>query len=301
MAKEKANKTNDAGATVMDAPAKFSLPNKKVKVIPVKRKGWLPEKHEASFLYKHATHRIGIARKSVGGAYVNPLTPEEAEFLENHPGMSLKPGDLSIHKTDNNFWKMIFKPVVLGKTEITLDLSDPMDYITRSVLLTNRNFIADGAAEARKKASYKYMIVDVDYADGKKSSAANLVADAYSAYTKIREDKTSLADILFLLQNHRVPADAKLEWLQGQAGEEVAKNPKRFLDVINDVNLQTRILITKALTYSAMQKDGTIYRTMGGDLMGSDLASTMAFLKNDSNNDHRILIETMVNRAEGRD
>ena len=77
MAKEKAIGSENA-TEVLTAPVAFQLPKRNVKVIPVDKKSWLPKKHEASFLYKHAFNRIGVARKSTGGSYVNPLTPEEA-------------------------------------------------------------------------------------------------------------------------------------------------------------------------------------------------------------------------------
>lgn len=209
-------------------------------------------------------------------------------------------GDLSVHKRENNFWKTTFKPVRLGKDPRTLDLSDPMDYITYKVLLLNKDFIAPDAQSAQGKASYKYMIVEEGYEDDKRSNTANLIADAYLEYAKIREDKVALSDVLFLITNQRVSPNSTLIWLQGQMGEQISNNPKRFLDIVNDKDLQTRVLITKGLTYNAIQKDGTAYRTMGGDLMGVDLSATIAFLNNKQNSDHRILIETMVARAEGK-
>jgi hypothetical protein len=236
----------------------------------------------------------------VNGSYVNPLSKEEQDHLEGHPGLSLSAGDLSVHKRENNFWKSIFKPIRLSKDARTLNLSDPMDYITYKVLLTNDDYIAPDAYSSQRKASYKYMIVEEGYEDSKKSSSANIVADAYLEYSKIREDKVALGDILFLLTNQRVSPSSTLIWLQGQIGDFIAANPKRFIEVVNDKDLITRVLITKGLTYNAIQKDGTAYRTMGGDLMGVDLTATLAFLNNNQNGDHRILIETMIARSEGK-
>jgi hypothetical protein len=300
MAKKRTTKTEvETGAVEMTAPA-FSLPKKKVTVLPVVKKTWLPKGHEAEFLYQHSMNTFTVPKNAMNGSYINPLTTEEQDLLEAHAGLSIKAGDLSIHKRENNFWKSTFKPVKLGKDPRTLDLSDPMDYITYKVLLLNKDFIAPDAYSAQRKASYKYMIVDEGYEDNNKSATANLIADAYLEYGKIREDKVALSDILFLLTNQRVSPNSTLIWLQGQIGDFIASNPKRFIEVVNDKDLMTRVLITKGLTYNAIQKDGTAYRTMGGDLMGVDLTATIAFLNNKQNSDHRILIETMIARAEGK-
>ena len=78
------------------------------------------------------------------------------------------------------------------------------------------------------------MIVDEGYEDNNKSATANVIADAYLEYGKIREDKVALADILFLLTNQRVSPTSTLIWLQGQIGDFIASNPKKFIEVIND-------------------------------------------------------------------
>jgi hypothetical protein len=296
----KSKSSVEAEEGVATATPSFSLPRKKVKVIPVMKKGWLPKGHEAEFLYKHSVNTYTVPKSSLTGVYINPLSVEEVEFLESHPGLSVNAGDLSVHKKDNNFWRSIFKPIRLSKDERTLDLSDPMDYITYKVLLLNKDSIAPDAESINNKASYKYAIVELDYEDNKRSNTANLMTDAYVEYSKFREDRQTLSDVLFLLKSQRVPLSASLTWLQGQVGDFISVDPGKFLKVVRDPNLQTRLLITKGLTYNAIQKDGTAYRTIGGDLMGVDLSATIAFLNNKQNSDHRILIEAMVARSEGK-
>ena len=130
MAKKRTIKTEvETGAVEMTAPA-FSLPRKKVTVLPVVKKTLLPKGHEAEFLYQHSMNTFTVPKNAMNGTYMNPLTNEEQEMLESHPGLSIKEGDLSVHKRENNFWKSTFKPVKLGKDARNLDLSEPMDYLT---------------------------------------------------------------------------------------------------------------------------------------------------------------------------
>lgn len=276
----------------------FTLPSRKVKIVPVIKKGWLPQGHEAEFLFGESSSYAFIPKINANGTYVNPLTKEEAEYLENHPGLSLKAGDLSIHKRENNYWANM-KPIKLRKEELTFDLSDPIDFIKIAVLKTYTDHIAPDQHSIRNKATYRYAIVDLDYEDSKKSNMADLSADAYVEYSKIRNDRDALADMCFLLTNKRASKSSSLEWLKGEVGTIVAKNPKRFLEVVRDEDMQLKVLLEKAVTYSAVSKDGTSYRTQGGDLMGVDKTAAILFLKNPSNSDHRIVIEEQVRRAEG--
>lgn len=294
MAKENENMVVEKEAKT----ASFSLPNKKVKIIKVVKKGWLPEGHEAAFLFGDVPSNGYTLPRLSNGTYVNPLTPEEQHCLETHPNLSLKIGDLSIHrKKEDNYWTNM-KPIKLRKDDVLLNLADPMDYLKYKVLITNKDEICGLDEDPRGKATYKYAIVDLDYADSKKSNSADLYTDAAIEFGKIRNDRNALADICFLLTNRRVSKDVSMEWLKGEVGDIMQKNPKRFLNIVQDEDLQLKVLLEKAVTYKAVQKDGTIYRTKGGDLMGSDKATAILFLKNPSNSDHRMVIEEMVRRSE---
>lgn len=280
------------------ATPSFSLPKRKVKIIPVIKHTWLAKGHEAAFLYKHAENKFSVPIAMRGGHYINPLTSEEANFLENHPGLSLKTGDLSVHKKENNFWKETIGQIRLGKDERVFDLQDPMDYIIFKVLTLQKDTIAPSAEESKNKLSYKYAIVDLDYEDDKKTTDSNTLVNAMLEYAKIRSDRTSLVDMLFLITKKRISPTSKLEWLQGQVGDYAAKNPTLFLTMVNDTDLHTKILIEKALGYKAITRKGTLYRSAGEDILGVDLPSTVAFLGNPANGDLRMLIEEQVKRAE---
>jgi len=175
-----------------------------------------------------------------------------------------------------------------------------MDYITRSVLLANKDLVAPDARSARGKASYKYMIVDLEYEDEKLANEATLAGDAYGEFNKIREDKDSLSNVLFLLKNVRVSPSSKLEWLVGEVGKIVQKSPKRFLDIVKDEDMQIKLLIGQGIAANAILRDGTIYRTAGGDLMGKDNDQAVAFIKNDSNSDLVSVIRHQVDKANNK-
>lgn len=273
----------------------FTLPNKKVKVIPVIKQGWLNKDHEAAFLFKHATNRFSVPLNR-NGQYINPLTEQEANYLEQHPGMSLNKGDLSPYKKVGNFWKEI-KGIKLDKGELNLDLTNPMDYITYKILLLQKDIIAPSIAEAKMKQSYKYAMVDEDFEDTTKSQKGNLVAEAMGLYVNMKNDHQKLVDTLFILSRARVKPNSKIEFLQGQVTDFALKNPERFIEIMNDKDLSTRILIEKAVSCKAIERKGGIHRSSGGDLLGTDLQSVVEFLNDKANGAVKMIIEEQVKRA----
>jgi hypothetical protein len=174
----------------------FTLPNKTVLVMPVKRKGsWLPAGHENEFLFKHSTYKIGVPRQGRNGELVDPLTKEERTFFESKKsGLSLETGDLSIYKKDNNYWKNFI--VTLDKSVMQLNLNSPMDYIRWKVLLTNKDTIAPSEAEAFNKGTYKFKIVEEGAIEEAKAKKVATKKDAYMLFGKIMDSSTKLRNFL---------------------------------------------------------------------------------------------------------
>ena len=81
--------------------------------------------------------RTFVVPKLSSGKYVNVLTDDEKDFLED--AMGLEPNALSIYKKVDNFWDdsnpLKITRVRLTKLDSYLDLSSPEDYIKYKILL----------------------------------------------------------------------------------------------------------------------------------------------------------------------
>jgi len=106
---------------------KFSLPNRKVTVRYVKRQtGYITNPRHVAYGGKLEGSVDSLRpRMSSNGKYVPVLTEPEQTFLEK--ALAMEPGDLSVYKSEDNFWDDIV--VNLGKDSTVLDLSEPYDYI----------------------------------------------------------------------------------------------------------------------------------------------------------------------------
>lgn len=291
--KSMAEATTTAAAVVENVSA-FSLPKRRVKVIPIKRNNpmALNSKSENNFLYGTAHRRYTLPLRSSGNL-VDPFgSDEERAFIEKE--LVMEKGSLSVNKREKNFWKEDFKGVVLTKEEIVLDLSNPNDYLKYRVLLTNKQFIAPDEDSIKKSPEFQYAIVDLGYEDAQGANKADQLTDAALEFASIRNDRESLADALYLLNpGMRVAPDASLEWIKGQVSNHMTKDPVKFLRTLRDPQAKTRILLARAIHAKAITIDRGVYRT-SDRIIGINLDAAIAYLNEPVNADIRSLIEAQV-------
>lgn len=204
--------------------------------------------------------RVFVVPKLSSGKYVNVLTDDEKDFLED--AMGLEPNALSIYKRDNNFWDDSnvdgVSKVMLKKQDNYLDLSNPEDYIKYKILLANKDYIAPSLQDLEDypKATYQFVIIEEgDETKSAKSNMSNTMM-CYKEYGKIEDDKDTLSLIIETLDGRPVATSSKLEFLQTKINDLIQANPKTFLQVITDKLLPTKVLIRKAISHGIISKRG---------------------------------------------
>lgn len=281
---------------------KFKLPNKKVLVKPVKRKSSLvPAGHENEFLFKHSKVTIDVPRTKTGSR-VDPLNKEEREFFESpESGLALSKGDLSVYKQDNNYWKKF--RVILDKNVRQLDLLNPMDYITYKVLLANNDIIAPDLGNKLSKGTYKFVIVEEGAEEEVKASKALTKKDAYMLLGKIMDSPTKMRNFLNVYQFTRkngksIAPNASKEFLQVETEKILDSDVAGFIGTLKDPSYDTKVLINKALLAKAMIREGLIYKTSEGIIVGNTLQEAVTFFDNDVNNEEILKIKARIENAD---
>lgn len=204
--------------------------------------------------------RVFVVPRLTSGKYVNVLTNDEKDYLEQI--MGLEDNALSIHKREHNFWDDSnpdgISKVMLKKQDNYLDLSDPTDYIRYKILLANKDYIAPSlkALEDHPKATYQYVIIgEGDETKSAKSNMSNTMM-CYKEYGKIEEDADTLRLIIEILDGRPVATTSKLEFLQTKINDLIQANPKTFLKVVTDKMLPTKVLIRKGIAAGIITKKG---------------------------------------------
>lgn len=277
---------------------KFTLPEKKVIVKYIKRRRGMAsdvsDDHVISGNMLKGSTRKYTAPMLRNGSIANVLTKAEKEYLEDIMG------DINL-STYSDFW--FNRYVALKKTNNTLYLNNPSDYISYKILLSLPNLIAPSWDKRNDKMSYEFVIVEegAELKENKKKYDAK--KEAFKLYGKIEDDRSLLLGVLKLLTNKPLSNNPKLEWLQAQVEEKIDTEPSKFVDLIKDGSFHTKLLINEGVGLGVILKEGNKYITVDGlPLCEADEVPTflnaVRYLDSDKNEEVRSLIEAKINNAK---
>lgn len=233
------------------------------------------------------------------GAYKNVLTNDEKNYLED-----LLDVNLSVYSKENNYWDNY--NIVIPKEGITLDLSDPEDFIRYKVLLANTEIIASSKRELqdRPKATYRFVLVR----DAEDISMENAKMDAtmrcYKEFGKIEDDVDTMRVLVELIEARPYAANTNQEFLRSKINTLIQANPKNFLSQITDPLLRTKVIIRRATELGKLSKRGDFYylRSDNSPLCetGQDptLSVAAAFLNSSAHQDIKFTLESEIGKAD---
>lgn len=214
--------------------------------------------------------RTFVVPKLTSGRYVNVLTDDEKDFLEDIMGLEVN--SMSIYNKVNNFWDDSndtgISKVTLLKQDNYLDLSDPEDYIRYKILLANKDLIAPSmkVLEDFPKATYQFVIIS----EGDEIKAAKkgmtTIMQCYTMYGKLEDDTDALRVIIETLTGVTIHPNTKKEFLQAKINELIQGNSKMFLKVASDPLLQTKVLIKKSIEAGLIAHRGNQYYIKSGNV-----------------------------------
>lgn len=277
----------------------FKLPNKQITIKFIGRNVGMATNVDKNHVISGGMLINAIKKYSAplqrNGSIANVLTTAEKVELERLTGLNL-----SIY---DSFWESY--RVILRKDSAAniLDLSNPMDYIGYKILLAYREEIAASWAERNKKATYQFAITQDEEVEIEDNTKLNVKKEAFLAYVKLEDDKEQVLGLLRLLTNKPISQDSKLPWLQGQLQAIVDSNPAKFLSVIKDKSLDTKLLVENAVNKKVLIKKAHKYSTADGlELCRSGeiptLDNVIRYLEDPLNSEIRAIIEAKTAKAK---
>jgi hypothetical protein len=276
--------------------SKFELPKKKVRVRPnFENPGWIKNPRHAAFFKVEGAYESYPVAMLRDGNLKNPFTKEEKEFLEKEFGY--EENTLSVYKKDGPLRDI---NVRITRDGLTLDLSNPSDYITYKVLLTNSDKIAPSVKERKSKGTYKFYIEDEAEVNEMKSSDASDNQIAWMEYGKMSESKTKLAAFLkiysqvFKTAVTRIDKNTDIKMLQGKVSDIVKDKMKGFVEIVTSPDYDTMLLIAEAVETGVLSRTGTKYSLPEGDQIGNTLKEAIQYLKAPVNQELVQIIERQI-------
>ena len=212
--------------------------------------------------------------------FVNVLTNEEKEYLEHV--MGLEENALSIYRTpaENNFWSNAnpngLSSVTLKKRDNIFDMSKPTDYIAVKILLANKDKLCPSMEEweARPKETYEFVIIREGQETQMSQSNTDATIEAIMKLGKIDSDKDVLKLVVETMMGKKYGDGVSVEWLRTQALDMIKSGPKNarlFLGIVNDDNLDNKVLIRKCISKGIIaDRGGFLYIKDGNVPMCGD-------------------------------
>lgn len=189
------------------------------------------------------------------GSFKNPLTRDEKDYLEY--ALGLDNNALSVHNTKDNYWENY--QVRLSKEDYILDLSTPKGYIDYKVLLANTDYVAPSIEELNNndKETYRYVLVSDKEVLNNTSSKVKSKEKCMELYLQYKDDFNTLRCIIQTVTGRPVDAHTQIDFLKGKCAEQIELDPHRFLKILEDPYLPSKVLLTRAVDASVVTKRGT--------------------------------------------
>ena len=278
----------------------FRLPDVKVKIKPIiKPTPFIPNtNHVAAFLAPNAKNRFSVPINQTG-YYVDILDEREKDYFESQEsGLSLEKGDLSVYKKENNFWEKF--ELILGKEEVILDLSNPIDYMKYKLILFLKNYFCFSSDKINTRASYKYLVIDLNQEIEKQSNDFDLKTEAYIRFAELKTSRKKMLDFLKLI-GKSFTSNVSDDVMKSEIAKfiESKNGAKQFIEILSDPNYEYKVLFRDALRIAEIVRKDKIYYTKDLRELGRNEEEVIEFLSNPINQEIFIELQHKVKKNDG--
>jgi hypothetical protein len=232
------------------------------------------------------------------------FTQDELEFL----GEKLNE-DLS---GNSPFWRefrrdefgmpMGIFPIYLKKEGDMLDKSDPLDYIKLKVL-QDCELVANDHEDARNRSSEcRFILIEQDSVHDEDIDIISITKKAMSLHTKYEKNEDVLRFVLKSF-NKNVSYSNKLPFLVNETWKIMQIEPQRFVGILDDEFIETKIVLDKAVRYKLLTKASNLYYTTSGDPVklddsANDYEGAAKFLASGAGQEMRLELEAQIKKLE---
>ncbi len=270
------------------------LIQKKVKLVPIKRESsFLPTGHDGEFQYTDTYWSTDLPVSKNTGQRISILNREQQEIFERE--LNLDKGSMSFYDKDKGFWASSKGLVKVTKEGLTLDLSQPMDYI-RWLIIKESPHVAPSYKERFNSGIYKYALVDEEETTKDSNTRTELMKKVYMYFGKIDENSKSMQDVLKLYG--KKTTSNKVEFLRGEIQNLIDKNPTEFVSIMSNKHFNLKVKIEDAIQARAIERTKDGFKLMGGDLIGRTQSEVIEWFENPNNSDLVLNLQAKIDNFE---
>lgn len=225
--------------------------------------------------------------------YDDPIT--EQEFFERQLG--LEKGAMNPYAKDC-FWKKdVRSRVVVPKEGITLNLSNPVDYVKYSILKANKHLVAPSWKERFKSPEYMFAICDDDSETDSRLDEMEMKLKVIEAFSRVTKDKESMIDFL-KVKGEVVPKIIKESKIKADIFQYSNDNPKQFLRIADDPNFEIKVFIADAIRAGSITKLSANEYELNGVIIANSEAELIKWIHDPENSKAKIKIKHQIENSK---
>lgn len=242
--------TDNTVETASTEPKKFNcLRNEKITVRFIRKQRGLVEDPKSP-LYggmAETSKRILTVPLTRSGAFMNVLTNDEKDFLEDY--MGLDHDALSVYKKNNNYWctstENTVNTVTLTKRDSYLDLTNPEDYIRYKILLANKEIIAPDleTLENSPRATYMFVLISDKAEANVTGTKADIKIECFNKLLTYKTNASVLRAVVEAFEGHKIAGNTDIAFLKKLVTDAIESDTKRAYMILTDKYLENKALI----------------------------------------------------------
>jgi|ERR1035437_1734858 hypothetical protein len=238
-----------------------------------------------NMLFPKSQHTLPC-QLSKNGGYNTGLTIEDEVYFEEQ--MGLVKGTLK--RNNAAFWGefVLFK---CKGTDIRLNLDSVENQLKYKCILKHTK-VANSMVDLATNPDAEYVIADEETEAVAKNTKDVFVRKAWAKFDTMTTEEHK--EVLKIVGKHTLNS-TKPAVLEAAVSDYLKDNPEKFLSIINDPKLKTKVLIQDLLSAGILRINGTHY-IHGDEPIGHDLESTVIFLEDLKNSNVLVNLQASLNK-----
>jgi hypothetical protein len=193
--------------------------------------------------------------------------------------------------------------VTLDRNGLHLNLQNVTDFVKYLILRSDTDRIAPSWSERFNKGTYKFALVEKGEELTDKVSNLEDKTRAYVIFGKMSSSAEKLRDFLYVYylqkKDAKRPArNASLDFLKQEVGRIIEEDLKLYLEILNDQDYNTKLLIQKSVEVGALRRDRNMYSIPGQEAPIGNVEELLGYLDDPKNQTVRIKLLHQVENTK---
>lgn len=258
------------------------------------RKTWLANmdpKHDGAVVFEKAVHYVSPERDAQTGLIKTGISDAEARQLESM--MGLKPMEMSPY--NSAFWGDFKNHVKTTKEGVTIIPQRSAKDMFQYLYLKASKKVAMSFTDAENDPLCEYVLTSTEVEAKEVSNNFKVKMVAMQKLGKMTFEEQMNFLKVWEEGKNKVTVSSSPDFVLSSIGKVVEANPTGFIELLENPNYTTMVLVQDAVQAGLIKKIGTSHMLLGGDRIGFTYLDTINNLQKDEFQEVKISLLAKLN------